>query len=172
MVDGWCGADCAFENELRKVVFRQLGIRLHVLEPGQPSGLYHAESTQEAFLVLAATCSLLVEGDERLLRPWDFFHCPAWTEHTFVGAGDGPCVILYDRRALRRRGGGLPVVGACGALRRERRAGDDRPGASVCERRVVPARATAELGSYALGVDSFSGQVTLLVGYVVAVSLT
>jgi uncharacterized cupin superfamily protein len=31
---------------------------------------------------------------ERLLRPWDFFHCPAGTEHVFVGAGDGPCVIL------------------------------------------------------------------------------
>ncbi|HXJ62357.1 MAG TPA: hypothetical protein VNN79_01255, partial [Actinomycetota bacterium] len=29
-----------------------------------------------------------------LLQPWDFFHSPPWTEHTFVGAGDGPCVIL------------------------------------------------------------------------------
>ena len=25
---------------------------------------------------------------------WDFFHSPAGTEHIFVGAGDGPCVIL------------------------------------------------------------------------------
>ena len=23
-----------------------------------------------------------------------FLHCPAGTEHVFVGAGDGPCVIL------------------------------------------------------------------------------
>jgi uncharacterized cupin superfamily protein len=90
----WCGADCAFENELEQVVFRGLGIRLHVLEPGEPSGLYHAESTQEAFLVLAGTCRLLVEGEERLLRPWDFVHCPPFTEHIFVGAGDGPCAIL------------------------------------------------------------------------------
>jgi hypothetical protein len=37
---------------------------------------------------------LLVEGEERLLRQWDFFHSPADTEHIFVGAGDGPCVIL------------------------------------------------------------------------------
>jgi hypothetical protein len=37
---------------------------------------------------------LLVEGEERLLSQWDFFHCPAGTEHVFVGAGDGPCVIL------------------------------------------------------------------------------
>ncbi|HLB19510.1 MAG TPA: hypothetical protein VK613_10310, partial [Gaiellaceae bacterium] len=35
-----------------------------------------------------------VEGEERLLRPWDFFHSPAGTEHIFLGAGDGPCVIL------------------------------------------------------------------------------
>jgi hypothetical protein len=44
--------------------------------------------------VLHGECRLLVEGEERLLRRLDFFHCPAWTEHIFVGAGDGPCVIL------------------------------------------------------------------------------
>jgi uncharacterized cupin superfamily protein len=44
--------------------------------------------------VLSGECRLLVEGGERLLRPWDFFHCPAGTEHVFVGAGDGRCVIL------------------------------------------------------------------------------
>ncbi len=44
--------------------------------------------------MLSGECRLLVEGEERLLRPWDFFHCPAGTEHIFVGAGDGPCVIL------------------------------------------------------------------------------
>ena len=44
--------------------------------------------------MLSGECRLLVEGEERLLRPWDFFHSPAGTEHIFVGAGDGPCVIL------------------------------------------------------------------------------
>ena len=44
--------------------------------------------------MLAGECKLLVEGEERLLRAWDFFHCPAGTEHVFVGAGDGPCAIL------------------------------------------------------------------------------
>lgn len=44
--------------------------------------------------MLSGECRLLVEGEERLLRPWDFFHCPAGTRHIFVGAGDGPCVIL------------------------------------------------------------------------------
>jgi uncharacterized cupin superfamily protein len=53
-----------------------------------------AESQQEAFVVLAGECTLLVEGEERLLRQWDFFHCPAGTEHIFVGAGDAPCAIF------------------------------------------------------------------------------
>ena len=90
------GARCAFESEYGDppVEFEQLGINVTVLEPGQPSGLYHSESAQEAFLVLSGECRLLVEGEERLLRPWDFFHAPPLTEHIFVGAGDGPCVIL------------------------------------------------------------------------------
>jgi hypothetical protein len=55
---------------------------------------YHAESNQEAFLVLGGECRLPVEGEERRLRAWDFFHSLPWTEHAFVGAGDRPCVIL------------------------------------------------------------------------------
>ena len=86
------GSLCDFESQ--EFEFPQFAIRLHVLEPGQPSGLYHAESQQEAFLVLSGECKVLVEGEERLLRPWDFFHCPAGTEHIFVGAGEGPCVML------------------------------------------------------------------------------
>jgi uncharacterized cupin superfamily protein len=90
------GARCSFESEYGDppVAFEQLAINVTVLEPGQPSGLYHAESAQEAFLVLSGECTLLVEGEERLLRPWDFFHSAPLTEHIFVGAGDGPCVIL------------------------------------------------------------------------------
>ena len=89
------GARCAFENEYGNtpVEFGQLGINVTVLEPGQTS-LYHAESNQEAFLVLSGQCTLLVENEERRLRPWDFFHCSPWTEHGFAGAGSGPCVIL------------------------------------------------------------------------------
>ena len=69
------GSECAFESQ--ESWFRQLGIRLHVLEPGEPNGLYHSETQQEAFLVLSGECTLLVEGEERHLRPWDFFHSPA-----------------------------------------------------------------------------------------------
>jgi uncharacterized cupin superfamily protein len=86
------GSGCDFES--REFWFPQLGINLKALEPGEPSALYHSESQQEAFLVLSGECRLLVEGEERLLRQWDFFHSPAGTEHIFVGAGDGPCVIL------------------------------------------------------------------------------
>jgi uncharacterized cupin superfamily protein len=74
--------------------FPQLGFTLAVLEPGKPSGLYHAEANQEDFLVLSGECLLLVEGEERRLSAWDFVHCPPGTEHAFVGAGDGPCVIF------------------------------------------------------------------------------
>lgn len=44
--------------------------------------------------MLSGECLLLVEGQERPLSQWDFVHCPAWTEHVFVGSGDGPCAIL------------------------------------------------------------------------------
>lgn len=89
------GAACWFANEYGDppVEFEQLGINVTVLEPGQGS-VNHAEANQEAFLVLTGECRLLVEGEERRLRPWDFFHCAPWTEHAFVGAGDGPCAIL------------------------------------------------------------------------------
>jgi quercetin dioxygenase-like cupin family protein len=91
------GARCAFENEYgdAPVEFDQLGINLTVLEPGQ-TGMYHAEENQEAFLVLSGECTLLVENEERRLRAWDFFHAPPWTEHAFVGAGEGPCVVLMS----------------------------------------------------------------------------
>jgi uncharacterized cupin superfamily protein len=89
------GARCAFENEYGEppVEFDQLGINITVLESGQTS-LYHAEANQEAFFVLSGECALLVEGEERRLLRRDFFHAPPWTKHAFVGAGEGPCVIL------------------------------------------------------------------------------
>jgi uncharacterized cupin superfamily protein len=74
--------------------FPDLGINIGVLEPGQPACFYHAENNQEDFLVLSGQCLLVIEGQERRLKAWDFVHCPAWTEHVFVGAGDGPCAIL------------------------------------------------------------------------------
>src|SRR4029450_4201694 len=74
--------------------FPQFGINIQVLEPSQPNCMYHGENAQENFLVLSGECLLLVNGEERPLKQWDFVHSPPWTEHVFVGAGDGPCVIL------------------------------------------------------------------------------
>jgi quercetin dioxygenase-like cupin family protein len=95
---GPLGANCDFEG---KRPFRQLGINVNVLQPGEPLGLYHRENHQEGFLVLAGTCLLLVEGEERTLEAWDFFHCPPGTTHVLVGAGDGPAVVV----AFGARGG-------------------------------------------------------------------
>src|SRR5919201_3207315 len=97
------GASCRFED--REKPFEQLGVNIRVLQPGQPNCLYHSESLQEDFLVLSGECLLLVEGEERRLRPWDFVHCPPWTEHIFVGAGDGPCLVLAV--GARRKGRGI-----------------------------------------------------------------
>jgi uncharacterized cupin superfamily protein len=85
------GAVCAFEGEPE---FSQLGINPFVLAPGEPMAMYHWEADQEDFLVLAGEALLIVEGEERPLRTWDFVHCPAGTKHVIVGAGDGPCVVL------------------------------------------------------------------------------
>lgn len=85
------GAYVPFEGT---VPFAQFGVNIHVLLPGEPNGLYHAEDAQEAFLVLEGECVLIVEGEERRLERWDFFHAPAGTAHILVGGGDGPCWIL------------------------------------------------------------------------------
>ena len=74
--------------------FEQLGVNLTVLGPGEPMAMYHRENDQEDFLVLAGEALAIVEGEERLLRRWDFVHCPRRDDHVIIGAGDGPCVIL------------------------------------------------------------------------------
>jgi uncharacterized cupin superfamily protein len=86
------GAAALFEPPAAR--FPQLGVNIRVLEPGQPSAMYHRESGQEDFLVLSGACLLIVEGEERRLGPWDFVHAPPGTAHVFVGAGEGPCVLL------------------------------------------------------------------------------
>jgi uncharacterized cupin superfamily protein len=100
---GPLGAACDFEG---KRPFKQLGLNLNVLNPGEPMGMYHRENNQEGFLVLAGECLLIVEGEQRPLRTWDFFHCPGGTAHVIVGAGDGPAVVL----AVGARGGRKGIV--------------------------------------------------------------
>jgi quercetin dioxygenase-like cupin family protein len=86
------GDACVFEGD--EVSFPDLGFTIAVLQPGQSGGRYHREASQENFLVLAGRCLLVIEGQERPLKRWDFVHCPPNTEHGFVGAGDAPCVIF------------------------------------------------------------------------------
>jgi uncharacterized cupin superfamily protein len=74
--------------------FKQLGINIRVLQPGQPNCHYHAEGDQEDFLVLSGHCKAIVEGEEHEMKQWDFLHCPAGTRHVFVGDGRAPCAIL------------------------------------------------------------------------------
>jgi uncharacterized cupin superfamily protein len=144
------GSECVFES--REFWFRELGFKLHVLEPGEPNGLYHSESQQEAFLVLSGECRLLVEGEERRLGPWDFVHSPAGTEHIFVGAGDGPWVMLMAGARSEDEGAPLSGVGARGALRRERSGGDERRRPGVRRVRAVASCAPLVPGPPPLGL--------------------
>ena len=85
------GAYSVFEGEPE---FPQVGIHLVALAPGEAMAMYHWEADQEDFLVLAGEALLIVEGEERPLRRWDFVHCPAGTKHVIVGAGDAQCLVL------------------------------------------------------------------------------
>jgi uncharacterized cupin superfamily protein len=76
------------------VTWPDTGVNVQVMRPGEPNGRYHSEPVQEDFLVLSGECIAIVYGEERTLRQWDFLHCPAGTEHIFVGAGDRPCAVL------------------------------------------------------------------------------
>jgi uncharacterized cupin superfamily protein/predicted enzyme related to lactoylglutathione lyase len=89
--------------------FPQLGINLRVLGPGRPAAAYHAESGQEAYLVLQGRAVLIVEEQERRLGPWDFVHLPPWTAHTLIAAGEEPCVVLMAGARTPERGVRYPV---------------------------------------------------------------
>ena len=84
------GQDTDFEGGQE---WTQLGFRIQVVAPGQRS-MYHGERGQEDFIVVSGECVLVIEGEERRLKAWDFVHCPPWTKHVFVGTGDAPCVIV------------------------------------------------------------------------------
>jgi uncharacterized cupin superfamily protein len=84
---------CRFGGE-GEAHFDGLGVGLYCIEPGKPMSLYHHEAGQEDFLILRGRCTVLVEGEERSVGPWDFFHCPPRTAHTIVNTGEEPALIL------------------------------------------------------------------------------
>lgn len=118
---GTFGAYTRFEGEDGQAKFSELGFNIGVLEPGQASCMYHREDAQEDFLVLSGECLLLVEGQERRCKQWDFVHCPPWTNHVFVGAGDGPCTLLAVGTRIRDA-----VVYPADELAQRHRAGVER----------------------------------------------
>ena len=105
-VDGR-GAVCVvgddFEGERQ---FEQLGVNPFVLRPGEPMAMYHWEADQEDFLVVSGEAVLIIEGEERQLRAWDFVHCPPNTKHVMIGAGSGPCLVIAVGARERSTGPG------------------------------------------------------------------
>jgi len=101
---GPLGSYCTFEGKRR---FPQLGINISFLGPGERIGMYHRENGQEGFLVLAGECTLIVEGHERPLSAWDFFHCPPGTEHVIVASSGQSAVVVAVGARGRGVGGGV-----------------------------------------------------------------
>jgi uncharacterized cupin superfamily protein len=95
--------------EPREAPFRDMGVNVRVLWPGDANALYHHEDAQEGFLVLSGACLLVVEDQERPLRQWDYFHCPPGTNHVIVGAGGGPCAVLMIGARCGQETFGYPV---------------------------------------------------------------
>ena len=113
------GSWLAFEAE---GVPNQLGAGLHRLPPGESTGLYHREGNQEGFLVLEGECLVVVEGEERKMRQWDFFHCPPETGHILIGGSERGCVLFTVGNRLEGAHARYPVEPAAA-----------RHGASVAE---------------------------------------
>jgi len=127
-------AFCNFEGTTD---FAQVGVNVSVVGPGEQMAMYHWEADQEDFLVVSGEAVLIVEGEERQLRAWDFVHCPPKTKHTIVGAGTGPCVVVAIGARDRSTGpdwGGYTVDEAAA-----------RHGASVERDTTVAAEAYAQL---------------------------
>ena len=89
--------------------FPEVGINIGVMQPGQPGCMYHGEDAQENFLVLAGEGILIIEGEERPLKAWDFVHCPPWAKHVIVAAGSEPFVVIAVGARNGRKGLVYPV---------------------------------------------------------------
>lgn len=90
------GAVCVVADDFegRRRASAQFGVNPFVLLPGEPLAMYHWEADQEGFLVVVGEAVLVVEGEQRSLRAWDFVHCPPHTKHVIVGAGTAPCLVI------------------------------------------------------------------------------
>ena len=102
--------------------------------------------------MLEGECILVVEGEERRLRQWDYFHCPPGTEHITVGAGDGPCAILMLGTRIPGQADPVSRGRGRGEVRRLGRAETDSPREAYAgsAARRAGAVAVAELRSCAV----------------------
>jgi uncharacterized cupin superfamily protein len=117
------------------------GVNIQIMQPGQPNCRYHSEPVQEDFLVLHGECIAILDGEERTLRQWDFLHCPAGTEHVFVGAGDGPCAVLMIG-SRREDVAHYPVNDVAAKYDASVRSATDDPAEAYADWRKEPHRAT------------------------------
>jgi hypothetical protein len=60
----WCGFDAPDADRSAPGI----GVHVHVRQPSEANGYYHAEAAQEGFLVLSGECVAVVEGRERRMR--------------------------------------------------------------------------------------------------------
>jgi uncharacterized cupin superfamily protein len=117
------GSECSFETPMAE--FEQLGVRIHVLPPGEPNGCYHAENQQGGLPRPVRRVHLARRGQRSgRCAPGTSSMRPPGTEHIFVGAGDEPCAILMV--GARTGDWSVQVSGfrARGPPRGERRARD------------------------------------------------
>jgi mannose-6-phosphate isomerase-like protein (cupin superfamily) len=91
---GWSVPFTGVDEYEAETFYPMLGMAIRVVPKGEPTGTYHWETEAEGFLVLHGEGVLIVEGQERPLKQWDFVHCPPETKHAFAGAGDEPMVLL------------------------------------------------------------------------------
>jgi uncharacterized cupin superfamily protein len=117
------------------------GVNVQIMRPGQPNARYHSEPVQEDFLVLHGECIVILEGEERPLRQWDFLHCPAGAEHIFVGAGEGPCAVLMIG-SRRKQQAHYPVSELAAKYDASVARATDDPAEAYADWRTEPWRAT------------------------------
>jgi uncharacterized cupin superfamily protein len=89
------GFYCNFEGD---TPFAEFGFNISHLPPGAPMAMYHHEPHQEGFLVLDGEALLIVEGEERPLRRWDYVHVPRDVPHVIVAVGTGAVVLAAGGR--------------------------------------------------------------------------
>jgi hypothetical protein len=145
---------CTFDGE-GTPPFGEIGYTLGVLPQGTPSALYHRESNQEDFLVLAGEC-LLDPGRGAAASHMGLRPLPARDRAHLRRRWRCSVRHLHGRRAHGREADHLPALGARPPLRRWRRDGDERAIGGVRALPKVAAGAAGELGRSALGVRARS----------------